>query len=67
MPCCSIYNKKFNQGSIIENSILDIFNSDSFNELRKNIRLDNRQEIEMCKKCDISYCSISGRKISYDY
>lgn len=67
VPCCSVFNKKYSIGSIYDNSLLEILNSEEMARIRHQIRVGNREQIEMCSKCSISIVSDIGEQYAYEY
>jgi radical SAM protein with 4Fe4S-binding SPASM domain len=50
VPCCFDKDAHFVMGDLKQNSFKEIWQSDAYNEFRKNL-LVSRAEIEMCRNC----------------
>ena len=53
-PCCAVYNKEFNIGSIRNNELFELMNNVSMKDFRHNLRLDKRSFNKYCQNCAIS-------------
>ena len=58
--CPHDYNGDYNFGNVMETHILDIFNSQKFNEIRKIHEDKQRFKIEKCSKCDEPELDLDG-------
>jgi radical SAM protein with 4Fe4S-binding SPASM domain len=50
VPCCLDYDAKFVLGNVNENTLKEIWNSEKFNELRRN-HIDGNYDNPLCKGC----------------
>ena len=53
-PCCAVFNEDFNIGSIENSDFKQLLNDEPMNELRHDLRLDQRDKQEFCKNCSLS-------------
>ena len=49
--CCNDATGEFTLGDLTKDKLVDIWNSNYYNEIRQKLKYD-REQIEMCKKCD---------------
>ena len=50
--CCNDYNKKMILGNVNEKSISEIWNSETFQKIRKTVHEGNYKKIPVCKDCN---------------
>lgn len=53
LPCCNDYEQLNVMGNVCDKSLIDIWESDSFKEFRKNLSEGNRQNYIPCRNCNI--------------
>jgi radical SAM protein with 4Fe4S-binding SPASM domain len=53
--CCMDYFEKETIGDITKENIFDIWIKDRFQKIRKELRKGNRQNIDICSKCDFVF------------
>ena len=58
--CPHDFNAEYDFGSVLENDILDIFNSKKFNEVRLIHEQNKRHTMEKCKGCDEPELNLRG-------
>lgn len=51
--CCNDYYEKHVLGNVKDESILEVWYSDKFNEYRRILKRGNRAKIDICKNCDV--------------
>lgn len=50
--CCNDAMGKYTLGDLNENSLLEIWNSDTYMQMRENLYKKGRKSIKLCEKCD---------------
>lgn len=67
MPCCNVFDKKYNIGSIYDHTLTEILNSNEMCSIRHKVRIGKRNDVPMCKKCSVSLVNDVSEEWAYEY
>lgn len=62
VACCNDFEAKYICGDIRQQPLMSIWNSTRFRELRQLLRDRRHREVELCRDCDVPYCSQKPRR-----